>query len=153
MSLKEYKKQKLVTVLTKLNKEQWEDLTDGHGDFKPTFYYGMGFPKEFVDKNISVTKSDGTYTGSLWKDPDKAMYVISQIQRVPKDQDVPAELVEKFNELYIPEVEGITNLEFLTNLAGEVGVSFDECLGRGRQARYIVTALQKSLKVELTCDF
>lgn len=146
-------KQKLITVLTKLNKEQWEDLTDGHGNFKPTFYYEMGFPKEFVDEYISVTESDGTYTGSLWKDPDKALGVIAQIRRIPEDQDIPKELEERFNEVYIPSVEGITNLSFLHGLARTVDVEYHTCLGRGRQARNIVTALQKSLKVELTCDF
>jgi hypothetical protein len=146
-------KQKLITTLKNLNEEQWEDLNDAYGSFKPEFYIKMGFPEEFVQKCVETFESDGTYAGSLWKDPDKALVLLSKIQRVPKGKPLPKEYEKEFTELYIPKIDSVLSLSFLRRLAHAVNVEYEGCMGRGREARYIVTALQKSLGLKLTCDF
>ena len=146
-------KQELVSVLKKLNSEQWESITDGHTTFKETFYTKMGFPEEFVKNCVETIKSDGTYMGSVWKDEMKAIVTIRKIQEYKREEDIPEDLVKEFNENFISEQRCVYSLTFLRRLAHKLGVEYESCMGRGREARYIVTALQKSLKVELTCDF
>lgn len=113
-------------VLKKLTTEQWEDLTTGHDLFKTKFYTDMGFPDEFVKKYISEIESD-------LSSPLSTIY--------DKDMNI------------IERVIGIYNLEFLRGLEREMGVKAEGCMGRGREARNIITALQKELKVPLTCNY
>jgi hypothetical protein len=143
-------KQQITKVLKGLKKEQWEDLNDAYSNMKTKYYTDMGFPDEFVKKFMTEFESDGTYTGSLWKDPMKAIAILSEIRRIPKGQELPQELVARFNEQYIPKTIGIYSLDFLKGLAKELEIEYDTCLGRGRQARYIISAIQSSLHLPLT---
>jgi len=116
----------LQTVLKGLTEEQWEDLTTGHDLFKAKFYTDMGFPDEFVKRFIMEIESD-------LSSPKTTIY--------DKDMNV------------LEKVIGIYNLDFLRGLERAVGVKAEGSLGRGREARNIITALQKKLEVPLTCDY
>lgn len=61
-------KNQLKTALSNLSEQQWKDIDDAYGSYKPEFYIKMGFPEEFVNSCIETFTSDGTYQGSLWKD-------------------------------------------------------------------------------------
>lgn len=140
-------KQELIKALKALSKEQWEDLEDGHGTFKPKFYTEMGFPDHFVKNHMTEIVSDGTWKGSLWKDQDKAIAVIAEIRSIPKGKPIPEDLEKRFTEVYIPKVTGINNLDFLFGLCDAVKVhTGNPFIGRGFQARHLVGVLQNFTK-------
>ena len=137
----------IIKVLKNLTVEQWEDLEDGHGTFKPKFYIKMGFPDDFVNNHITEIVSDGTWKGSLWKDQDKAIAVIAEIRSIPKGKPIPEDLEKRFTEVYIPKVTGINNLDFLFGLCNAVKVDPENpFIGRGFQARHLVEVLQNFTK-------
>lgn len=68
--------------------------------------------------------------------------VSSLIQTYESDLSSGKSTIFKDGEV-VNEVEGVYNLTFLYHIAGNVGVQYRSCMGRGSQARAIVDSLKE----------
>jgi hypothetical protein len=132
---------------------------DGWGNYKPDYFLKAGFPKDFIEPLISTFKSDGTYKGSLWTDPNKGVLVWHELAREAKkltDEQVSSnnwldyvdhDVVRRFEEVYIPEQTGVYYLSFLYDLAKLFGVekAGQGYIGRGFTASAYKEAIEKAV--------
>ncbi len=100
----------LISTLQNGALEQLEG--DGHTIFEPSKYLEMGFPPEFVEELTETLESDGSAKGSI--------------------QDLKTGRM-------VTKMTGVYNLYFLRYLAYKIGAKQSEKMGRGFQARQLVT--------------
>jgi len=138
-------KQQTITAL----KKNFELEGDGHTMFNPEYYTKMGLPKELVDKNIKVHKSDGSWKGSFWKDEGKALVVMAEIRSLPKNKSIPDKLSKRFAEVYQPELKGVYNLDFLYSVCEVLEIKTDNpFIGRGFQAQHLVEKIKAFINTQ-----
>ena len=87
-------------------------MCDGHSILNPQALVDVGLPEPLVQQLTHTHDSDGTHKGT--------------IQQAGQP---------------VAEVRGVYGLHLLEFLAGALGVSYRQCLGRGSQARAIQQAL------------
>ena len=152
--------QKQIGDLLKSGKYKLE--RDGWTNYEAKYFIEAGFPKEFVEPLIHTFKSDGTWKGSLWKDENKGIIALREMQeaarkiadehkdKMPSNWTdlVPKPVMEKFMEVYIPEQKGVYYLTFLRGLEKLFGLTAQGCLGRGWQAGAIINVVHKHLGID-----
>ena len=132
-----------------LKSGDFELEADGWTQYAPEYFYKSGFPKEFIDPLVTTFKSDGSWKGSLWKDQNRALVVLAKIREYENVDDIPEDIVQEWNEVFIAEATGVYYLEFLYALAKlygveEAGASFN---GRGFRASAYKDAIETAVKV------
>lgn len=97
------------------------DECDGWKIFSPEELIELGLPEDGVHNFVRTYKSDGSAKGSIWNNSGEM----------------------------VKELTGIYGLEFLIKVARELGVEYDDAMGRGFQARNIQKALREHFDAQV----